>query len=186
MHTYECILAIVLLAGPKDQPTATDLDDWLYAMRPTVLAMALEEEILDPRELSFFLAPGGDATGDLTTLRCRMADFADAPCLAECKRLPDRKAINEYLAFNRAYRNDLTTRLSIARIHAEELRNALADTDKLHSVWDAVRDAKCDYYYVTVRRQALRLLRELVGPEAFYSGHLPPHVPLWHFASSKN
>lgn len=186
MHTYECILAVVLLTAPKEQPAAPELGDWLHAMRPTILALALEDEILDPRELSFFIAAGGDALGDLTTLRCRMADFADVPRLAECQRLPDRKAINEYLAFNRAYRNDLTTRLSIARVHAEELRNALADTDRLHSVWDAVRDARCDYYYVTVRRQALRLLREMIGADSFYTGQLPPHVPVWHFASSRN
>jgi hypothetical protein len=30
-----------------------------------------------------------------------------------------------------------------------------------------------------VRRQALAQLLELIGPHAYYSGTLPPHVPLW-------
>jgi hypothetical protein len=42
-----------------------------------------------------------------------------------------------------------------------------------------VRDARCDYYYVTVRRLALKRLRELVGDEAYYAGNLPPCVPIW-------
>ena len=33
-----------------------------------------------------------------------------------------------------------------------------------------------------LRRGALKKLREAVGDEAYYSGHLPPHVPVWRFA----
>src|SRR5438093_1541624 len=62
-----------------------------------------------------------------------------------------------------------------------ELRVALQETDHLYQVWDAVRDARCDYYYVTVRRLALKRLRDLVGEEAYYSSNLPPCVPLWRF-----
>jgi hypothetical protein len=61
------------------------------------------------------------------------------------------------------------------------VQSVLLETDRLYQVWDAVRDARCDYYYVNVRRQALERLRELVGDEAYYSGDLPPCVPLWHF-----
>jgi hypothetical protein len=35
---------------------------------------------------------------------------------------------------------------------------------------------------VTVRRQALKKLRETVGEDAYWSGCLPPHVPVWRFA----
>jgi hypothetical protein len=58
---------------------------------------------------------------------------------------------------------------------------ALQETDRLYQVWDAVRDARCDYYYVTVRRQALKRLRELIGDEAYYSASFPPCVPFWRF-----
>ena len=65
--------------------------------------------------------------------------------------------------------------------NAARLRVALQETDRLYQVWDKVRDARCPYYYVTVRRQALKQLRELVGEDSYYSGNLPPCVPLWHF-----
>ena len=63
-----------------------------------------------------------------------------------------------------------------------ELREMLQEVDRLYNIWDTVRDARCDYYYVTVRRQALKKLRETVGDDAYYSGALPPHVPIWRFA----
>ena len=40
------------------------------------------------------------------------------------------------------------------------VRSAMKETDRLYHVWDAVRDSRCDYYYVTVRRQALKKLKE--------------------------
>jgi hypothetical protein len=57
----------------------------------------------------------------------------------------------------------------------------MQEADRLYQVWDTVRDARCDYYYVTVRRQALKRLRDMLGSDAYYSGVLPPHVPLWRF-----
>ena len=85
------------------------------------------------------------------------------------------------LAFNRAYRQHIDVRQPLELLNWWELRVALQETDHLYQVWDAVRDARCDYYYVTVRRLALKRLRDLVGEEAYYSSNLPPCVPLWRF-----
>ena len=62
---------------------------------------------------------------------------------------------------------------------------ALAETDRLYKVWDAVRDARCDFYYVTVRRQALKRLREALGDAAYAATDLPPHVPAWRFLPAR-
>jgi hypothetical protein len=58
---------------------------------------------------------------------------------------------------------------------------ALKETDSLYQVWDSVRDARCEYYYITVRRQALKRLQQMIGPDAYNAANLPPHVPLWRF-----
>jgi hypothetical protein len=34
---------------------------------------------------------------------------------------------------------------------------------------------------VTVRRQALKKLREMIGENAYYYGQMPPSVPVWRF-----
>ena len=64
------------------------------------------------------------------------------------------------------------------------VRLALKETDCLYQVWDSVRDARCEYYYITVRRQALKKLHPLLGPDAYAGGEWPPHVPLWRFSEN--
>ena len=179
MFTAECLVAALLLTAPQE---ASQDIAWAQVLRPNILALAMDAEVLDAREKGFVM--GQDLLGDLAMLQGRYAEFSRAPLLAEAERFPDRKLINEFLALNRAYRNQLTQRLAIDLIHAEEIRVAVQDTDQLYQIWDAVRDSRCDYYYVTVRRQSLSLLRDLIGDESFYSGRMPPQVPVWHF--SKN
>jgi hypothetical protein len=179
MFSCEVVLAAVLLSAPKDVPASQTQAEWIEATRSSLLTLAIDGEILDPRERAFLITQ--DPAGDLTMLRGRNEEFARAPRLGECQRFPERKLVNDFLALNRSYRNDLNARLTIDLIHMEELRAAIMETDQLYHVWDTVRDARCDYYYVTVRRQSLQLLRDLIGAEAFYSGQMPPNVPVWHF-----
>ena len=61
----------------------------------------------------------------------------------------------------------------------------LCETDRLFRAWDAVRDARCEFYYTTVRRHALKNLREMIGDDAFAAGELPPYVPEWRFQSAR-
>ena len=75
----------------------------------------------------------------------------------------------------------MDARQAVELVHWWEFREAVQEADRLYQVWDNVRDARCDYYYVTVRRHALQKLREAIGPEAYYAGCLPPHVPVWRF-----
>ena len=76
--------------------------------------------------------------------------------------------------FNRAYRQHLGLRQPVELARWWDLRTALQETDHLYQVWDNVRDARCEYYYVTVRRQALKKLREMIGENAYYQGQMPP------------
>jgi hypothetical protein len=122
-----------------------------------------------------------DFASDLKLLRRRYQELANAPPVSDCQRFPDRATISDLLTFNRAYRQHLDSRLSVELVRWWDLREAVQEADRLYQVWDTVRDARCDYYYVTVRRQALKRLRDTIGPEAYYGGQLPPHVPLWRF-----
>ena len=181
MFSYECALAALLLTAPAESapdPKDAALLEWL---RPAVVQAALDAELLDPREERFLSGQSRDAVGDLKELQARAEALAQAPPAAECQRFPDRKLINDLLAFNRAYRQHLDSRQSLDTTRAYELNEALREADRLYQVWDTVRDARCEFYYVTVRRQALKKLRETVGPQAYYSAALPPHVPVWRF-----
>jgi hypothetical protein len=185
MFTYEYVLAAVLITAPADTYTPSDVKGWFEPLQSSLVRVALEAEILDGREVRFVAAAAQDFAGDLKLLQGRFRDLGHAPLLEECQRFPERQMVMDFLAFNRAYRHDLTTQLGLDLIHAEELRLAVMETDRLHNVWDTLRDARCEYYYITVRRQSLHVLRELIGYQAFYTGQLPPHVPVWRFAETK-
>jgi hypothetical protein len=143
MSTYSYLFAFALLTTPPDVLELPEAARLHAPLAPTMRAMALHWELLDPREVGYVLSQSDDFAGDLKLLQGRVQDLGDAPAVAECTRFPTREMAGDLLAFNRAYRDGLTNRLTLDR------------------------------------RQALQELRDLVGARAFYSGQLPPHVPLW-------
>jgi hypothetical protein len=181
MIPLDYVLAAALLAGSPEAADLPGTAEEFATLRPTLQALAVSWEILDPREVRYVLARQEDFNADLKLLRRRYHDLADAPPLHDCMRFPDRTLINDLLSFNRSYRQHLDSRQSIEKTYWWELHEALQEADRLYQLWDTVRDARCDYYYVTVRRQALKKVRETVGEQAYYSGCLPPHVPVWRF-----
>jgi hypothetical protein len=179
MSTFTHLVAFALLTTPPDVLDLPQASDLHAPLASSLRALALHLELLDAREVGYVLAERDDFANDLKLLQGRFHDLRAAPPLAECKRFPDRELVGDLLAFNRLYRDGLTHRLTLDRVHEDELKAALSETDYLYRIWDMVRDANCEYYYVTYRRQALLQLRDLVGAHAFYTGQLPPHVPLW-------
>lgn len=148
-------------------------------LRVALQTTAVELEIMDPREARWVLTRPEDFQADVRMLRRRYQELADAPPLADAGRFPDRALVNECLAFNRAYRRNVEAHWAPAR--EWETGEALGEVDRLYRIWDTVRDARGDYYYVTARRAALKSLREAIGEEAYARGELPCHVPLHRF-----
>jgi hypothetical protein len=178
MDPFRLLMAVLLLTGPGADFEAPEAAAPHANCAAALRLLALHLEILDPLE-THVLAHPQEFAADLRVLRGRYQEFAAAPQLHECFRLPERALVEDLLVFNRSLQKDLKDRLFLDRIHAADLQTALEETEQLFQVWDAVREARCEYYYVTARRQALQQLRNLIGMDAFYTGQLPPHVPLW-------
>jgi hypothetical protein len=181
MWACDALLAAALLTAPAGSPEPDGLQSLYPSLRGPLQSLAVKWEILDPREIRYILSRQEDFAADLNLLRRRHQELVNAPSVGDCQRFPERSAVNDLLAFNRGYRQFIDMRQPVELIHWWDLRLTMQETDRLYQIWDTVRDARCDYYYVTVRRQALKHLRELVGDEAYYSGSLPPCVPLWRF-----
>ncbi len=181
MFPLNYALAVALLTAAPETAEVPDTEG-LATVRPTIQSLAVSWELLDARECRYVLTRPEELCTDLKMLRRRNRELSDAPPLQDCMRFPDRGLVNELLSFNRAYRQHLDSRQALDLTYWWELHEALMETDRLFQVWDTVRDARCDYYYVTVRRQALKKLRETIGDQAYYAGMLPPHVPTWRFA----
>jgi hypothetical protein len=185
MFASDLLLAATLLTAPVGTPELAPPEERWPAVRDAIHKTAIDWEIMDARETRYILATREDFEGDLNLLRNRYTDLTDAPKLVDCLRLPERDLINDLIKFNRAYRKHLEIRLMWESDRADLLHNAIQETDRLYRHWDAIRDAQCDFYYVTVRRSALKRLRDGIGPEAFSAGAMPPYVPDWHFAGAK-
>ena len=182
MAPSDLFFAVMLLSAPVGTPEQVPPPDRWPAVQAALHQTAIDWEILDARETRYVLAKPEDFQEDLDFLRKRRADFAETPHLAASDRLPDRRLMNDSIRFNRAFCKQLETRLAWEADRAELIREAMSETERLYRVWDAMRDAKCDFHYVTTRRLALRKLRDLLGPDFLTSGELPPCVPDWRFA----
>jgi hypothetical protein len=170
--------AVVVCRAEEERPVG----EGLSSLAPTVAVLAIHLEIMDRREAEYLLAGPEEFVADLTLVRERGRTLADAPPLCDCQRFPGRMVASELLEFNRAYRHHLLRKQDVEGLRRDEVAEALHETDVLYRIWDAVRDARSECYYVMARRNALRVLREALGQEAYYRGDLPPHVPIWRFA----
>ncbi|CAN5402665.1 hypothetical protein BH11PLA2_BH11PLA2_27730 [soil metagenome] len=185
MFKGEFAMAFMLLTTPPGvTEPPPDLAKW-SVIQSSVQQLAMDWEILDPRETKYILAKPEEYAIDINLLRRRYQDLKEVPRLAEAHRLPDRQTANDLIQFNRAFRKTLDTRRALETDRADEWLIVIQETDKLYHVWDAVRDARCDFYYVTVRRQALRKVKESIGDDAWDTASLPPGVPTWRFAEEK-
>ena len=184
MSATDLLLAATLLTAPVGTPeNAPPAERW-PAVRDAIHQTAVAWEIMDPREVRYVLAQREDFEPDLDLLRKRFIDLSDAPKLIDCKRLPDRRTVNDLIKFNRSYKKHLEQRQMWEADRAGLFHQVIDETDRLYRQWDSVRDAQCDFYYVTVRRAALKRLRDELGEEAFAGGKMPPYVPEWRFAKA--
>jgi hypothetical protein len=180
MVPLDYVLAVAVLtapAGPGDAPPLGEHAGLARSLRE----VAVFWEVLDPREAAYFLGKPADFDQDVQLLRRRYRELADAPPVSDALRFPGREAACELLTFNRAYHRALRERREALGAGEGELDRAIEEVEQLYQLWDLVRDARSDCYYVSVRRQALLTLRQALGPADYYRGAMPPHVPVWRF-----
>jgi len=185
MAPADLFFATVLLSAPVGTPEQIPSAERWTAVQTAVHEIAIEWEILDPRETRYVLSKAEDFQVDLDFLRKRKVDLADAPKLMEAIRLPERRLMDDHIQFNRAYRKHLDMRLLWEADRAAVLGEAVRETDRLYRLWDAMREAKCDFHYVTYRRLALKKLQDGLGADVYASGELPPSVPEWRFVAAR-
>lgn len=170
-------LAVALITSPQVPNLGT------CSCSPSALrAIAVALEIADAREAKYLFGAASDYATDLRLLRSRWEELAYAPPASDANRWPERELINDVITANRDYLRFLEDWLGLDPSARTELGEAIHETEQLYRVWDILRDARCDYYYIVVRRRALKDLRDSIGPAMYYAGVMPPHVPAWRFA----
>jgi hypothetical protein len=181
MVPLQYLLAAALLSAPPGVAEITLPAPVFRRLQPALQTLAIDWEILDARESNYLLRDPEALPWDLHLLHQRHRSLADAPPVQDCSRFPDPPTVAALIAFNRAYRAHLESCRAVDLGQREEVGAALEETDRLYRTWDTIREACSDYRYVKDRREALKRLRDLLGPEAYYTGPLPPSVPVWRF-----
>ena len=176
----ELMLAASIIDSPTNTPLPAFGDDW-KRMRGAIFEIALEREIIDQRECRYFMTELETFEADVNLLRTRNLELANAPKLSEVNRMIGRDFASDAISFNREFKQYLENRLIWESDKGDIIREAIKQCDKYYRIYDALRDARCEFYYVTVRRQALDKYRSMIGNEDFMSGKPPKYVPEWAF-----
>lgn len=180
-------IGITLLSLPKGTPLGTLNPELKALISISIQEVALDLEIMDPRERRYIMVPqkDEDMQTDLDMLRVRQIDFKDAPPLSDTERLPERAYANQLCSFNRSFRTVITNRMEFELDRIPLFSEVLAETDTCYRAWDLIRDAKCEFFYNTVRRQAMKRLKQEMGATAYEQGNWPDFVPRWRFNDLK-
>lgn len=179
----DLLIAATILDAPRDTPVPEfEHAQWLK-VRGAIHAVARQREIMDEREERYLCAQKEDFVNDIDILRKRNVDLMDAPKLVDLNRFVDRGTANDLLRFNRAFKQEIEKRMVWEADRADIFEQVLKYNEKCYHAWDAFRDARCDFYYVSVRRVALKKFRDAIGETDYNLGKMPDYVPTWAFGS---
>jgi len=175
VQTY---LVVLLIVSPCEIPVPRRVPDaYWHALKQTAWGL----ELTGPR------CPWiNDFRSEVRWVRLRWRESLAYPPLADCQRLPPQDTIRQLLAFNSAYRQFTEVRRCLRRHEWDVLTETLQETDHLHHIWQAAREAMAEDQNWVCRRRALLRLQQLIGTEAYSRGNLPPCVPLWRFELASN
>ena len=134
--------------------------------------LALRFELLDERELRYKL--------DADLIRHRAWNLMGAPLVADAGKLPPRMALTENLAFLRGNLEFVNDCIVGWPEHAEYYKAWRREILALLSFWSTALDSQIDFYYVTVRRERLKKIRDEVGLQDWLFNNWPPMIP-WRF-----
>lgn len=175
------LAALLITTSPAVTETRTPTADEWVVLKKSLQDVAVEWQLIDPRETRYIFTDPECYSADLHMVRLRHQDLKDAPRAEDSVRFPEREMVNEWIKFNRVFRKKIDERMQLESDRQAIYVQVIKETDDLYVVWDLVRDARCEFYYVQVRRQALKKLREKVGQEAYDTVDLPPIAPFWRF-----
>lgn len=181
MFGNELALAISLLVAPIGTPIPSLEDfDWLQ-LQSAIHRTAIDWEIMDHREKKYLVVNTRDLQEDIDRLRQRYVDLQGAPKIIDATRFPSRDIINGKIEKNRALKREVEQRSVLETDRASGFRAATYEIDEIHEVWNTLLHAKCEFYYIDVRRKSLKKLLDLMGTKDYAAAAMPPAIPTWRF-----
>lgn len=167
-----------------------DYKNWnTLGVRQALVQICVKNEYMDEREVSYMFSDKDSFQLDVGVLQGRYNDLKDAPKMIDCFRLLSRQQLNDGITFNRAFITYIEEEIVWNQDRRDIYEAVINESQQLFRIWDAARDAQCDFYYITTRRLALvrlkKLLKEWDGNDKDETYDMlkpfPPNVPIWRF-----
>ena len=162
------VVAVALLTG---RPGLLESGSNFAEIAPVLRSVAVEMEILDPRETRYVFVDVSDFQENLDMVRRRWWELRGVGYLDRVAELPGGRVAGEACVFNRAYRRFLDDCRVLYPDGLDDVGEVIRETEALYTIWDSIRDARNEFLYVSTRREALKRIPETI----------PFCVPLWRF-----
>lgn len=152
---------------------------WSYQVREVALAW----EIMDAREVNYYLVRHDEYASDLKCMHQRWVDLREAPPLSDAACLPPSsvsRQIRDGLRESARWAEETARHYYGHPAKAQRCLEFANECRRRATIWDLMADAAVDGSYVTARREYLRQLREQLGPQRYYKCDWPsPVVGRW-------
>lgn len=168
---YVYIIGLILSPADPEISSQAPPQAW-QALKEISLAL----EIVGPHENW-----ASDFRSEVRYVRHYWRLLQNAPRLADCHSLPANADACEQCRFNEEYQCLLQTQQVIFIHRSDDLAEMLRQTRQLYQAWDCLRRANAVNQAWAYRRRMLGQLRDTIGMDAYYSGRMPPCIPLWYF-----
>lgn len=168
----EVIIAL-LVASPIEVPLPHKVPEPIW---DALKKVSLKLEIVGPHERW-----RSDFQAELNYVRHHWRELRHAPPWTDCLRLPPLGVAEDCCCWNFAYQDYAKNRRWLCRHRWDEYSACLEEARQLYLIWKTVHEAADMSNSWVHQRRGLRRLRDLLGPEAYAEGQLPPAAPIWRF-----
>lgn len=130
-----------------------------------------------------FLTYDTTMSSDLDVLRRRVESCRHLPRLEELRLFvntpqPEARALVDFSEAHIAY---LEMFIRLHPGNSSAAQRHLNEAYELYRIWSHLLNSRLEFFSVVDRRTYLLKLKQALGDEMYYSGRMPPHVPLWRF-----
>lgn len=204
----ELLIAFAILITPCD-PTETYQDFDTPIVRMAMNQWSVELELIDKNSDVFYdpTEPSGcepyeqhkyvfngfewqsvainDFDSSVQLLQTIHKNVENYPKVFESGLFPDRKFVLDALSCNRVHRNLINDLKAVYPIWRHDVLNdTYRELIELDRIWTFLLYIDQESS-VTHQRYMLNELKNVIGAENYYSGRMPPAIPVWRFPANE-
>lgn len=173
------ILASMILTNPDPKAIESPCpSDRFQIMAPALRQVAIDLEILEPRDAQWYFNNTNDFVLDVGIIRDKWFKIKDAPLMWEAQRFRGYN-FDASIDFINATQTRFDKLRTLRLIDTNDYARVTDDLQYRLLMYHNARDATHTYYNISNRRESLLWLKNELTPEQWSRGELLPLLPEW-------